>query len=256
MPQADHSEPGVPCWVDLMTSDPAGSRAFYESVLGWTALEASEEFGGYFMFAKGDQPVSGAMPNMSGGAAPDAWTTYVHVADIESTLARALEHGGAVAAPAMQVGDVGTMAVIVDPTGATIGLWMPNQFPGFALADESGAPGWFELHTNDYDRSVAFYRDVFDWDIQSMSDTPEFRYATAKRDGEDVVGIYDAAAALGGDSSRWFVYYGVDDADAAVARAEALGATVLGAAQDSPYGRLATLADPTGARFMVIAPNA
>jgi len=28
-------EPGTPTWVDLMTTDPEGARAFYGEVLGW-----------------------------------------------------------------------------------------------------------------------------------------------------------------------------------------------------------------------------
>jgi predicted enzyme related to lactoylglutathione lyase len=51
------------------------------------------------------------------------------------------------------------------------------------------------------------------------------------------------------------VYFGVEDTDAALAKIVDLGGSVLTAAQDSPYGRLATAADPTGARFKLVAAN-
>ncbi len=35
-----------------------------------------------------------------------------------------------------------------------------------------------------------------------------------------------------------------------------LGGSVLMPAEDTPYGRLAAAADPTGARFKLVAPNA
>ncbi len=43
------------------------------------------------------------------------------------------------------------------------------------------------------------------------------------------------------------------DTDTAVAAAEAAGGSVISAASDTPYGRMAGLADPYGAVFMVMA---
>jgi predicted enzyme related to lactoylglutathione lyase len=59
-----------------------------------------------------------------------------------------------------------------------------------------------------------------------------------------------------GVPAHWSVYFGVEDADASLANIVALGGTVVSAAEDTPYGRLATAADPTGARFKLVAPNA
>jgi hypothetical protein len=50
------------------------------------------------------------------------------------------------------------------------------------------------------------------------------------------------------------VYFGVDDTDTAVAKAVELGGTIVDDAEDTPYGRLATIADPTGARFTLVGP--
>lgn len=64
----------------------------------------------------------------------------------------------------------------------------------------------------------------------------------------------DASAYLPGVvPSYWQVYFNVEDTDASIGKAIALGATVLGGPEDSPFGRLATLADPTGAPFKIIA---
>lgn len=48
------------------------------------------------------------------------------------------------------------------------------------------------------------------------------------------------------------MYFNVADTDAAVARATEMGATLLMGPDDTPYGRLATLTDPTGATFKLI----
>ena len=157
---------------------------------------------------------------------------------------------------AMDVGDLGTMAVVTDPAGAAIGIWQPGLHQGFGIFGEAGAPSWFELHTSGYETAVAFYRDVFRWDTHVVSDTPEFRYTTLA-DGESwLAGIMDASGFLpDGVPSHWSVYFGVDDTDAALAKTVELGGSVVVPAEDTPYGRLATATDPTGAQFKLVAPN-
>jgi predicted enzyme related to lactoylglutathione lyase len=60
----------------------------------------------------------------------------------------------------------------------------------------------------------------------------------------------DASAFLPDDvAAEWSIYFLVDDADATLARVTALGGTSVEPAEDTPYGRLATAADPTGTRF-------
>ena len=49
------------------------------------------------------------------------------------------------------------------------------------------------------------------------------------------------------------MYFRVDDTDAALKQVAALGGTVTEPAQDTPYGRLAAVLDPTGARFKLMA---
>ncbi len=56
--------------------------------------------------------------------------------------------------PAMDVMELGRMAVVVDVGGAVIGMWQPGLHRGFGIYDEPGTPAWFELHTRDYDASI------------------------------------------------------------------------------------------------------
>ena len=59
-----------------------------------------------------------------------------------------------------------------------------------------------------------------------------------------------------GVPSNWRVYWEVDDVDAAIATVTGLGGSVLMPAQDTPYGRLAQVADPAGAAFNLRKPPA
>mgnify|MGYP001000905038 CR=1 FL=1 len=253
MPTRDEAPLGAPIWVDLFTSDPDASRAFYEQLFGWTSEAAGEEFGGYINFAKDGRRVAGAMRNDGSSGQPDGWNTYLASADAAATDAAVQAAGGQVIVPAMDVMDLGAMAVYADPTGASIGAWRPGTHRGFEVLGEAGAPSWFELHTRGYDAAVAFYRAAFGWDTHSISDVPEFRYTTLGEGEDQLAGIMDASGFLPeGAGSRWELYFGTTDTDATVAKAVELGATVTQPAEDTPYGRLAALTDCTGAAFRLV----
>lgn len=101
---------------------------------------------------------------------------------------------------------------------------------------ESYAPGtfcWAELGTTDVEAATAFYTDVFGWDTEAG----RFRL-----DGHDVAGVEEA------DDARWRSRLAVDDVDALVERVRELGGEVLAGPLDvEQAGRMAAVADPTGA---------
>jgi len=247
---------GAPCWIDLLTSDPDRSRDFYAGLFGWTALPASAEFGGYFMFTRDNVPIAGAMPNSPDFNVADQWGVYLSTNDAAATSQAAAARGGELREPPVQIADLGTSATLRDCGGARIGMWQAGAFGGFATLAEPGAPAWFELHTRDYDASVAFYRDVFGWDARTMSDSDQFRYTTLGEGDEARAGIMDATGFLpDGAPAQWSVYFAVADADAAVSTATGLGASVVMQPEDTPFGRLATIVDPTGAQLKLMGPT-
>ena len=256
MPTRETAPIGAPCWVDLMTSDTERSRSFYCELFGWTAEEPAAEFGGYFNFTKDGIRVAGCMGSQPDAEVRDVWSVYLATDDARKTVETAAANGGRVIVPAMDVADLGTMAVVADAGGAVIGIWQPGRHPGFGILAEPGAPGWFELHTRDYEAAVAFYRDVFRWETHVVGDTPEFRYTTLGHGEDSLAGIMDASGFLPeGVPAHWSVYFGVEDADAALAKIAELNGSILRPAEDTPYGRLATAADPNGAQFKLVGPN-
>jgi predicted enzyme related to lactoylglutathione lyase len=252
----DSAPIGAPCWVDLTSSDPARARDFYCSLFGWGAEDPNPDFGGYFNFTQQGTRVAGGMASQPGSPVHDVWSVYLATDDAAKTVDAAVASGGQAIVTPMPVGDLGTMAVVLDSSGAGIGMWQPGQHPGFVRVYEPGAPSWFELYTRDYRGAVAFYRQVFRWDTQEASDTPEFRYTTLSHGEEQLAGIMDASSFLPeGSPAQWMVYFGVEDTDAALATVTKLGGTVVRPAEDTPYGRLAEVRDPLGAGFKLIAAN-
>jgi uncharacterized protein len=250
MPTRDNAVIGAPCWVDLMTSDTGASREFYGAVFGWTADEPNEEHGGYFNFRKNDVRIAGCMASQPGVPVTDVWSVYLASDDAQKTLDAAESEGGQIHVPAMQVDELGTMAFIADPGGAGIGVWQPGTHQGFGLSDEPGAPSWFELHTRDYERVLAFYRSVFGWETRVESDTPEFRYTTLQYGDQPLAGVMDSAAFLPPDApSCWSVYWAVADAGKSADLIVEHGGSLVHPPHETPYGRLVEAKDPHGAAF-------
>lgn len=114
-----------------------------------------------------------------------------------------------------------------------------------------GSPCWYELASKKPAAVQAFYEKVLGW---SWADAgmPGMSYTLASAGQAMVAGLYQAEADI---PEAWQIYFAVDDADAVVAQAVGLGATVIQAAADIPgTGRFAVLLDPQGARFGLLQP--
>ncbi|MEZ0342130.1 VOC family protein [Mycobacterium sp. pV006] len=249
MPVRTTTPLGAPIWIDLGTSDLDKAQQFYGAVFGWTFESAGPEYGGYVNAFRDDRPVAGLMANDPQWNAPDGWTVYLHTADIAATVEAATTAGGINCMPPMEVPDKGWMAIVTDPADGVFGLWQPTGHRGYELFNEHGAPAYFQLTTRDYAGALDFYRTVFGWETTVESDTDDFRYSTASFDGEALLGVMDGSVLPGDAPSVWTVFLAADDVDKTVQLVVDNGGSVVRAAEDTPYGRLAALADPTGAQF-------
>lgn len=251
---------GAPSWIDISTSDQAATRAFYEGLFGWTSEEPDPELGGYLNFHHNGERVAGCMSGMP-GACTDVWTVYLASDDAERTCADVVAAGGSVHAPAMPVHDLGSMAVVADPSGAPFGIWQAGTHPGLLTFGEPGYASWFELLTRDYAATVKFCTTVFGWEPEVVADAPDFQYTVGRIAGEEVAGVLntgdqrpEGSSGVDADApAQWSVYIAVDDADATLTRAVELGATIVHPPRESPYGQLAAFTDSTGALVKVIA---
>lgn len=130
------------------------------------------------------------------------------------------------------------------------------------MADiDSLPPGsfcWPELATTDQKAGTAFYAKLFDWKQNDQDMGPAGVYSMFQLRGRDVA----AAASLRPEEKQhgvpphWNSYISVADADAAVKRAQELGAKVMAPPFDvMDAGRMAVLQDPTGAVFQLWQPK-
>ncbi len=110
-------------WVELWTSDLAGSLAFYVS-LGYTAgglqIRGEEP---YRVLKVAGEPQAGVV-ELERGDAGSGWLPYVAVDDLAATLERTVALGGQVVVDPDPEFAEGQAAVIVDPTGAALAVFV------------------------------------------------------------------------------------------------------------------------------------
>lgn len=247
MTEMTRYEPGTPSWVDIGSPDIAASAAFYSGLFDWTCEDQGEEAGHYTMCLLRGLPVAAIGPAMNPG--PPYWTTYFTVDDADATSKLIADAGGTVVMPAMDVMDVGRMAIAHDPTGGFFALWQPRAHIGAAIVNEPGSLCWSELNVRDVDTAITFYERVFGFTTSRSAEYNEFAV-----DGRTIAGCMAMPEGVPAEvPTNWLVYFAVDDTDAAVVRAQELGASVMMPAMDIPdVGRFAVLGDPQGAVFAVI----
>ena len=115
-------------WNELVTQDVDASKKFYSGLFGWKP----EAFGGpadYTLFKQGEAMVGGLMKCPQQGL-PTHWLAYVTVDDVDATANKAKSLGANVVVEPMDIPTVGRIAVLVDPQGASIGLFKPNMQGG------------------------------------------------------------------------------------------------------------------------------
>src|SRR5213595_114581 len=95
---------GAFIWYELMTTDAGGAKAFYDAVVGWNIGEAVPEFNGYRMIGRTDGKAAGGILPLTDemrqhGASP-TWLGYIHVEDVDQSLAAIEQAGGKALMPA------------------------------------------------------------------------------------------------------------------------------------------------------------
>jgi predicted enzyme related to lactoylglutathione lyase len=242
--------PGTPCWVDLTTTDTQDAKRFYGEVLGWTAREAPAI--NYTFFEHEGATVAGLHAlvddQRAQGVLP-AWSMYVRTDDADATVARAAELGAAVISEGLDIPGAGRMAVLADPQGGVVLLWQPRELAGAAVVNEIGAWAWNDLQTTDPEGAAPFYEALFGWVTAEIPGSGGV-YRSVALEGRTIGGIMRAQQPIA--QPCWTVYFGVDDADAALARVTAAGGRTLVEPTAVPSGRFAVAQDPQGAAFCLV----
>ena len=227
--------PGTPTWLDLHVPDVEAAKDYYGRVFGWSYAE--NELGTTCLLR--GLPVAGIRQGTGG------WRVHLATDDCDATAKAVLAACGRIVEEPHDVGGLGRAALAVDPAGAVFGLWQGGEFPGCRLVNEPDTLVRNDLITATPAPAREFYVAVFGFTLDGNADLPEFDFTFLRRpDGHEVGGIMG----LPGAPSGWNTTFEVADTDATLAKAGG-NATP----EDTPYGRSATVTDPFGVAYSIIA---
>jgi uncharacterized protein len=243
-------------WYELLTTDRKIAKAFYASVVGWRARDASMPGSAYGLFTIRDVPVAGLMSlpedTSQTGVTPH-WIGYVGVDDVDAAAGRIIELGGAVYVPPTDIPNISRFSVVADPQMATLalvkGLKSSRAQPAPPAAP--GCVGWHELLAADWEKAFAFYGELFGWQKAESHLDAMGAYQAFSAGGTTIGGMFTKPATL--PLPFWLYYFNIDDIQAAAKRVEAGGGQILYGPTAVPGGaRIVHCADPQGAVFALL----
>ena len=114
-----------------------------------------------------------------------------------------------------------------------------------------GVPCWVDVTVPDPAAVLPFYGGLFGWEFEDLApeDAPA-RYYIARLPGGDAAGVTTLPEASP-HGARWDTYVTVASVDETAAIARDAGGTVIAEPFDPGVGKMAVLADPEGALFVV-----
>jgi uncharacterized protein len=112
--------------LELNTTDVAKAKAFYGKLFDWKLEDVSMGEGTYTMIKVGEGTGGGLMKQPVPGA-PSAWLAYAQVDDLKAATSKAKSLGATVMKDEIEVMGAGKFSIIIDPTGAALGLWEPKK---------------------------------------------------------------------------------------------------------------------------------
>jgi len=249
MPVIEKYDPGMFCWIELATNDAAAAKSFYSSVFGWKINDMPIPDGSVYTMLQVDGHDLGALYENKEHS--PVWNSYVNVTSADDAAKKAQGLGANVIAPPFDVMDVGRMAVIADPAGASLCLWQAGRHIGATIRGEFNTLCWNELMTPDIEGARKFYTDLFGWNLK-----PSPEYTEINLGSTGIGGMMHITPEMKGMPTAWTPYIAVSDCDAAVEKIKSSGGKVYMGPHEIPnVGRFAVCADPQGAMFNIINPS-
>lgn len=126
------NQPGAYTWVELASSNVDAALEFYGNLFGWTweKMEGEQPAAvNYHQFMLDGRAIAGIMAKPAEMAqAPDMWSTWYGVADIQATKAEVEAAGGTVMFGPMSTGPGEGMGAL-DPQGAFVSFIQMHEWP-------------------------------------------------------------------------------------------------------------------------------
>jgi len=245
-------------WYELLTDNAERAQEFYHSILGWEFADSGQGGMDYRIITKDNIAIGGLMPitpEMKAGGAQPVWLGYIAVDDVDTSVIQIVAAGGTVLMPAMDIPNVGRIAMLNDPQGALFYIMrgLSNEASLAFAADRprDGHCAWNELTSSDPPGALTFYRTEFGWvkdgemDMGAMGSYEFLRH-------EHLIGALMPKPSAT-PTSIWRYYFRVADIDIALEKVRNGGGQVVNGPHQIPGGDYTIQGiDPQGAEFALV----
>ena len=116
-------------YLELHSTATEKAKEFYKKMFGWKMSDQTVPAPQPFTYTEidtGEGIAAGMMPQMS-ASAPSQWLAYIKVANLDAALRQAKELGATVLREKAEVKGEGFFGVLLDPTGAQVGLFEKTE---------------------------------------------------------------------------------------------------------------------------------
>ena len=249
-PAAPERHVGKMVFAELVTPDLAAAERFYGGLFGWTFRTSGTGRAAFTQASSAGQVVAGLIQrDLPQGRSP-AWLTCLATTDVDATDATALQHGAKMLYGPYDVAAIGRESVLADPQGAVFGLLAATAGDPPERLAARGAWIWSSVIATDPETDAAFYKSLLGYEIYPLADPDDARHLILASGDFARASVNPPPSERPGLHPRWLSYVRVDDVAASAAQAASLGGKVLVEPHvDRHGGRIAVVADPSGAPF-------
>jgi predicted enzyme related to lactoylglutathione lyase len=246
---------GKVIWAELITPKIREAEQFYAGLFGWTFKEQSSSNGHYALALLNGEPVAGLIhhPLQEGEKRQPYWLTFIAVQDVDAAERTAVGGGGKILVAPRTYPARGRQAVLTDPQGAPFALIASFSGDPPDYLAENGAWIWSSLLTRDPEAGIAFYQNVFGYDVFDLQSDDGLQHAVLSTDNLARASVNALPVDAMHRQPHWLNFIRVADATDTATKAVALGGSVLVPPRvDRHGGKFAVIADPAGAPFGVM----
>jgi predicted enzyme related to lactoylglutathione lyase len=109
---------------ELNTTDVGKAKAFYGALFSWELKDVPMgAMGTYTTIGVGGGATGGGIMQHPMPGQPSSWLAYVSVDDVKAATAKAKSLGANVITDVTPIPEIGSFSIIMDPTGAVLGLF-------------------------------------------------------------------------------------------------------------------------------------
>jgi uncharacterized protein len=239
-------------WHDLLTDDVNSVKSFYGGLFGWKFDNSGDPEAVYTTILFNGNPIGGIVQlEKKDGEVEYAsqWMEYISVDDVDKVIEEAKKQNCKVYREPFDIMNRGRIAIFADIRGALIAV--VNSSTGDPEDVEVEYNNWFwdELWTDDMNKSIEFYKSLFNYTTEEYKTRSDNDYVILRTKEKRRAGVLKIP--FDDVKPNWLPYVAVKDVKEVENKAKEMGGDILVSSEGIIGNDASIIADPSGAVFTI-----